>query len=83
VRSVSGNIVTLSWSLAGTADGPTAFIIEAGSSAGAANLAVIAIDGSLRSLVVGAPPGVYYVRVRARNNCGTSGPSTEVVVSVP
>lgn len=83
VATVSGSVVSLAWSLSGTANGPTQFLIEAGSGSGAANLAVIAVDGSLRGLTVQAPPGTYFVRTRSRNNCATSGPSNEIIVTVP
>jgi predicted phage tail protein len=32
--------------------------------------------------VPAVPPGVYYVRLRAQNACGVSGPSAEVIVTV-
>jgi hypothetical protein len=41
------------------------------------------LDGGSRAFSTNAPPGTYYVRVRAANACGTSGPSSEIVVSVP
>ena len=83
VATVSGQVVSLAWSLGATANGPTQFQIEAGSGPGAADLAIITVAGSLRGLVVQAPPGAYYVRLRARNGCGASGPSNEILVTVP
>jgi predicted phage tail protein len=39
-------------------------------------------SGSLARLTATAPPGTYYVRVRARNACGTSPASNEIVIVV-
>lgn len=75
--TVNGRQVTLTWS--GVA-GASGYVVEAGSATGLANLAVLPTAGS--PLVVDAPPGVYYVRVRATNGCGTSGGSNEVIVTV-
>jgi glucose/arabinose dehydrogenase len=77
-RSVNNVIVSLAWS----SSGASGHIIEAGSGPGLANLAVLAIGGAT-SFSTPAPPGTYYVRVRARNLCGASAPSNEVVVPVP
>ncbi|MGH9173965.1 MAG: PQQ-dependent sugar dehydrogenase [Vicinamibacterales bacterium] len=82
VATVSGPTVNLAWSLGETANGPTDFVIEAGSSQAAANVAIIAVAGSLRGLTVQAPAGTYYVRIRSRNGCGASGASSEIVVTV-
>jgi glucose/arabinose dehydrogenase len=79
---VGGRNVQLSWAMPDTDDGPTTFVIEAGSATGLANLAMIGINGSLRSLNVGAPPGTYFVRLRAQNGCGASVPSNEILVRV-
>ena len=80
--TVTGRVVTLNWALAAGGDAATNFVLEAGSAAGLANLAVVALDPGLRSVVADAPPGVYFVRIRARNPCGTSGASNEIVVTV-
>ncbi|HYU78269.1 MAG TPA: PQQ-dependent sugar dehydrogenase [Vicinamibacterales bacterium] len=79
---VTARVVQLAWDLPTASDGPMAFVIEAGSAASLANLAVLPVDGALRSLQVTAPAGTYFVRVRAQNPCGTSTPSNEVVVTV-
>jgi len=60
----------------------TTFVIEAGSAPGATNIAVFDTGGSGTALTAVATPGTYFVRVRARNTCGTSPPSNEVVVTV-
>jgi hypothetical protein len=57
-------------------------VIEAGGTSGAANLAVLTVDGVSRGLAVNAPPGTYFVRMRSLNACGSSGPSAEIVVTV-
>jgi predicted phage tail protein len=80
--TVTGSLVSLSWAVPGTADGPTRFVIEAGSTSGAADLAVLTVDGVSRGLAVNAPPGTYFVRMRSVNACGDSAPSSEIVVTV-
>jgi hypothetical protein len=76
--SVAGPTVTLSWA---ESPGAMAYLIEAGSAAGKADLAILNA-GSKTSFTVDAPPGTYYVRLRGRNACGTSDASTEMVVPV-
>jgi glucose/arabinose dehydrogenase len=80
--TVNGRSVTLSWDVPPTGNGPTSFTVEAGSRAGAANVAAIAIDGSVRSLTVLAPPGEYFVRIHGGNACGQGAASNEIVVRV-
>jgi hypothetical protein len=77
--SVSGAAVTLAWS---PASGAARYVIEAGSSPGASDLANIDTGSSAASFSATAPPGTYFVRVRARNACGTSAPSAERIVVV-
>ncbi len=84
--TVSAGVVRLTWSAA--APGPGAgnlesFVIEAGSTSGAANLAVLDTGTLDTTFATGAPAGTYYVRVRAKNTFGVSPPSHEVVLSVP
>jgi hypothetical protein len=78
--SVAGQVVTLRWTAPGGA--PTTYVIEAGSSAGGADIANVATGSVDTSLMAVATPGTYFVRVRARNACGTGNSSNEVVVSV-
>ena len=77
--SMSGNIVRFDWT---ASTNPTDFLLEAGTFAGAANAATLPLPGTSREFTVAAPPGVFYVRARARNACGVSPPSNEVVVTV-
>jgi hypothetical protein len=65
-----------------TSDGPTSFIIEAGSSSGLSNIAMLPLAGDLRSVQVLAPPGEYFVRIRGRNACGVGPVSNEIIVTV-
>lgn len=79
--TVASELVTLDWepSMSG---GPAAgYVVEAGSSPGAPNVAIITLHST--SVSVSAPPGRYFVRLRAMGLCGASEPSPEVVIVVP
>ena len=71
-RGSSGD-VNLSWSAPNGGPPPAGYVIEAGSAPGLADLASLNV-GNVTSFTTTAPPGVYYVRVRAVNDRGTSAP---------
>jgi len=75
----SSGDVNLSWAAPQGGYAPSGYVIEAGSAPGLNDLASLSV-GTITSFTTTAPPGVYYVRVRAFNDRGTSGPSNEVVV---
>ncbi len=81
--AVSGDTVTLTWSAPSGGCAPTSYVLEAGSAAGLVNLAN-ANSGSTATtfFASGVGAGTYYVRLRAANAVGVSGPSNEVVVTV-
>jgi hypothetical protein len=78
---VSGNLVTLSWAAAGEA--AASYIIEAGSASGLSNIVVFDSGSAVPGLSATAPNGIYYVRVRGRNACGTGSASNELTIDVP
>ena len=76
--TVSGRVVTLQWS---ASPGAVDYVVEAGSVAGGSDLYRAGVGAAL-SVSVTAPPGRYYVRVRARAANGESAPSNEILVVV-
>jgi hypothetical protein len=76
--TVSGRFVVLDWAgVAGAID----YVIDVGSASGGSDLLVAPV-GNVTSISTTADPRVHYVRVRARNACGSSAPSNEVVVRI-
>lgn len=80
--SVAGARVMLRWAPPASGSPPTAYVIEAGSAPGLANLFVGSIPGAPPETAVDAPSGTYFVRLRAQNACGLSGVSSEQVITV-
>jgi hypothetical protein len=81
--SVSGQVVTLSWSNPTSGNLPSRFVIHAGSTAGSSNLLVYPTGSTARSFTASAGTGTYFVRVVGQNNCGSSAASNEITVVVP
>jgi hypothetical protein len=74
----SGSFVTLMWAGAAAA---ADYVIEVGSGPGQSNILVQGL-GPTTAVSTVAPPGTYFARMRARNSCGFSTPSNEIVVSI-
>ncbi len=79
--TVSGNVASLTWQAA--AGNAETYVIEAGSASSLANLLSLRTGHLDTHFLSVAPPGTYFVRVRAANTFGQSGPSNEVTVVVP
>jgi hypothetical protein len=74
--------VTLNWAHGG-GSAPSSYVIEAGSFPGATNLAnVDTLSAATTFFAPGVGDGTYFVRVRAKNACGVSAASNEVVLTV-
>ena len=75
-ESGSGSTVILRWTAAA---GATDYIVEAGTGPGLTNI-VSARVGNVTQVTTTAPPGTYYIRIRALNASGVGPASNEVVV---
>lgn len=71
------------WQASGAGGTATEYSVEAGDAPGLANLAVLPTGSAATSFVVSAPPGRYFVRVRALNAYGLSVASHDVELRVP
>lgn len=79
---VSGTTVILTWS-APTGAAVASFTLEAGSASGLSDIVNFSTGSAATTFTAtNVPSGTYFVRVRAQNADGTSGPSNEVVITV-
>lgn len=73
----------LTWEPAPGDEPVTTYIIEVGSTPGANNQGTFVAPATSTSFEREAGPGTYYVRLFARNACGTSAASQERVLTIP
>lgn len=79
----AGRVVSLAWMAPTSGPAPTVYFVEAGSASGLSDLARVSTGSVATSFAASAPPGTYYVRVRAINGFGAGVPSAEAVITVP
>lgn len=81
VHAVANGIVVFAWN---GVPGVTGYRLEAGLATGAADLTTFPLPPAPSAFIVpGAPPGTFFIRLRAVSACGMSTPSNEVEVRVP
>jgi hypothetical protein len=77
----SGATITFSWTTG--APQATTYIIEAGSAPGLSDLAKLDLASAATTFTTtGVAQGIYYVRMRGKNACGTGNPSNEAILGV-
>jgi hypothetical protein len=79
--TASGLGASFHWSAPANGGALTDYVLEAGRSPGASDLATVTLAASTTTFTATGAPGTYYVRVRARNACGTAV-SNEVMVTL-
>jgi hypothetical protein len=82
VASSTGNTGRLTWAAPAPGETITNYIIEAGSTPGSNNQGTFVAPANRTTFEREAGAGTYYVRMFARNACGTSPPSPEVTVVI-
>lgn len=81
--TLAGRTVSLIWTAPSSGTLPITYVVEAGSLPALANLYNAQTGSSATVVTAAAPPGTYYVRIRAQNACGISAPSNERTIVVP
>ena len=80
---VDGLNVSLTWNLPVESPPATSYLIDVGTLPGLLNIGTLETGSpSTTRTVTATTPGIYYVRLRARNPFGISGSSNEVTVTI-
>lgn len=81
---LEGARLSMAWMPPASGGWATSYVIEAGSSPGAADVAIVEVGNMTGWSYDGVPPGrTFYVRVRARSAVGLGPPSPEVRLGPP
>jgi len=73
--AITGSTRLFTWNTSATA---ADYFIQIGSSSGSSDL-IYTNTSQTNYSWTGAGPGTYYARVHARNSCGSSAPSNQIV----
>jgi hypothetical protein len=76
--SVSGTLVNVAW--AASSGGVNGYMLQASATSGGPAVATVPVSGT--NFSAHAPPGTYFLRTAAINDCGSSGLSAEVAATV-
>ncbi|MGE0814627.1 MAG: Ig-like domain-containing protein [Vicinamibacterales bacterium] len=80
VSAMSGNLVSLAWTMPTSGAAPTGMLLEGGLTPGT-TLGSIPL-GAVPAVTLSLPTGTFYLRMRATTAGGTSAPSNEILVRV-
>src|SRR5262249_7403568 len=80
--AVTGSTIVFTWAAPASGCAPDSYVLQAGSSSGASNIASVPLNGT-GFTATGVGNGTYFVRVVAVNAVGQSAASNEVVVTLP
>jgi hypothetical protein len=80
--TVSSALVTLTWVPPAAGTAPTSYLVEAGTSVALTDVGTFNTGWPVTTFAAHAPPGTYFVRLRAATPCGVSAPTTDVVIVV-
>jgi Metallo-peptidase family M12B Reprolysin-like/Bacterial Ig domain len=81
--SVSGRVISLSWTPPSTGATPTSYVVDVGTLSGSSNVGSFNTGSTATSVSGAVAPGRYFIRMRTRANTMLSAPSSELIVDVP
>jgi hypothetical protein len=73
----------VTWQAPTGAESPTTYVLETGTASGRNDVATFIIPGNATTTDRQGVPGTFFLRVYARNACGTSPASNEVSITLP
>lgn len=80
--AIANTSARMTWQAPGGTEMPTSYVLETGSGSGMNDVATFILPGNTTETERAGVPGTFYLRVYARNACGTSSPSNEVSVAL-
>lgn len=73
----------MTWQASAGPETPTSYLLETGTGPGKNDVATFIVPGNSTTTDRQGVPGTFYLRLYARNACGTSPASNEVSITLP
>ncbi len=81
-EAIPNTSARMTWKAPVGTETPTTYVLETGSGPGKNDVATFIIPGNTTTTDRAGVPGTFFLRVYARNACGTSSPSNEVSIAL-